>query len=87
MTATLDQPVKAPTFHPVSAGRKLKNNIATTLFTASFVVAMIPLVWLIYTVLAKGITAIPPRRGGATPLPACCRRRWPAVCITRSTAP
>lgn len=58
MTATLDQPVKAPTFHPVSTSRKFKNGLATTLFTASFVVAMIPLVWLIYTVLAKGITAI-----------------------------
>jgi phosphate transport system permease protein len=58
MTATLDQPVKAPTFHPVSTGRKFKNGLATTLFTASFVLAMIPLIWLIYTVLAKGITAI-----------------------------
>ena len=48
------QPVKAPTFHPIGASRKLKNNIATTLFTASFVVAMIPLVWLLYTVLAQG---------------------------------
>lgn len=58
MTATLDQPVKAPTFHPVSTGRKVKNRLATTLFTASFVIAMIPLIWLIYTVLAKGIAAI-----------------------------
>jgi phosphate transport system permease protein len=55
---TLDHPVKPPTFHPVSTGRKLRNNLATTLFTASFVIAMIPLVWLIYTVLARGITAI-----------------------------
>lgn len=58
MTATLDQPVKAPTFHPVSTGRKFKNGLATILFTASFVVAMVPLIWLIYTVLAKGIAAI-----------------------------
>jgi phosphate transport system permease protein len=58
MTATLDQPVKAPTFHPVSTGRKFKNGLATTLFTASFLVAMVPLIWLIYTVLAKGIAAI-----------------------------
>jgi phosphate transport system permease protein len=58
MTATLDQPVKAPTFHPVSTSRKVKNRLATTLFTASFVIAMIPLIWLIYTVLAKGIAAI-----------------------------
>ncbi len=58
MTATLDHAVKGPTFHPVSASRKLKNRVATTLFTAAFVVAMVPLVWLIYTVVAKGITAV-----------------------------
>ncbi|MCH9735617.1 MAG: phosphate ABC transporter permease PstA [Actinomycetia bacterium] len=55
---TLDHPVKPPTFHPVSASRKLRNNLATALFTASFVIAMIPLVWVIYTVVAGGITAI-----------------------------
>jgi phosphate transport system permease protein len=55
---TLDRLVKAPTFHPTSAGRKLKNNIATILFGASFVIAMIPLVWLLYTVLSRGFEAI-----------------------------
>lgn len=55
---TLDYPVKPPTFHPVSASRKLRNHLATALFTASFVIAMIPLVWVIYTVVAGGITAI-----------------------------
>ncbi|MCH9730744.1 MAG: phosphate ABC transporter permease PstA [Actinomycetia bacterium] len=59
MTQTaLDHPVKPPTFHPVSASRKLRNNLATALFSASFVIAMIPLVWVIYTVVAGGITAI-----------------------------
>ena len=58
MTATLDQAVKAPTFHPVSTSRKLKNGLATTLFTLSFAIAMIPLVWVIYTVMAKGIGAV-----------------------------
>jgi phosphate transport system permease protein len=59
MTDTsLDRLVKAPTFHPTSAGRKLKNNIATILFGASFVIAMIPLVWLLYTVLSRGFEAI-----------------------------
>ncbi|MGB0970021.1 MAG: phosphate ABC transporter permease PstA [Mycobacterium sp.] len=55
---TLDYPVKPPTFHPVSASRKFRNNLATALFTASFVIAMIPLVWVIYTVVAGGIRAI-----------------------------
>jgi phosphate transport system permease protein len=55
---TLDRLVKSPTFHPTSAARKLKNNIATILFGTSFVIAMIPLVWLLYTVLSRGFQAI-----------------------------
>ncbi|KRE26527.1 phosphate ABC transporter permease [Mycobacterium sp. Soil538] len=56
--ATLDHPVKAPTFHPVSTSRKIKNNIATILFTASFAIAMVPLGWLLWTVLEKGFKAV-----------------------------
>jgi phosphate transport system permease protein len=56
--ATLDRPVKSTTFHPVSVSRKIKNNVATTLFGASFAIAMIPLVWVLYTVLAKGFRAV-----------------------------
>ena len=55
---TLDRAVKSPTFHPIGTARKLKNNIATILFGASFVIAMIPLVWLLYTVFSRGFQAI-----------------------------
>jgi phosphate transport system permease protein len=55
---TLDTPLKPPTFHAISVKRKLKNNLASTLFTASFLIALIPLVWLLYTVIARGFTAI-----------------------------
>jgi phosphate transport system permease protein len=55
---TLDRAVKSPTFHPIGTARKLKNNIATILFGTSFVIAMIPLVWLLYTVLSRGFQAI-----------------------------
>jgi phosphate transport system permease protein len=55
---TLDRAVKSPTFHPIGTARKLKNNVATILFGASFVIAMIPLVWLLYTVLSRGFLAI-----------------------------
>ena len=58
MTTALDQPVKAATFHPISTVRKVKNAVATSLFAASFVLAMIPLIWLIFTVVSKGIAAI-----------------------------
>ena len=55
MTSTLDQPVKAPTFQGVSARRKFSNNLATVLVTTSVVVALVPLAWVLYTVVAKGI--------------------------------
>ena len=55
MTSTLDQPVKAPTFQGVSARRKFSNNLATVLVTASVVIARVPLAWVLYTVVAKGI--------------------------------
>ena len=55
---TLDTPIKAPTFHAISASRKVKDQLARVLFTASFVLALIPLIWLLYTVIARGITAI-----------------------------
>jgi phosphate transport system permease protein len=58
MTQTLDTPVKAPTFHAISAKRKISNSVATILFTASFLVALIPLVWLLFTVVSRGFTAI-----------------------------
>ncbi|MFB1294779.1 phosphate ABC transporter permease PstA [Mycobacterium sp. pW049] len=54
-SATLDQPVKVPTFQGVSARRKFTNNLATVLVTASVVVALVPLAWVLYTVVAKGL--------------------------------
>lgn len=57
-SATLDQPVKAPTFQGVSTRRKFTNNLATVLVTASVVIAIIPLVWVLYTVVAKGIGVV-----------------------------
>jgi phosphate transport system permease protein len=57
-TEVLDAPVKGPTFHPISVSRKVKNKIATILFTASFIVAMVPLVWVLFTVLQRGVSAV-----------------------------
>ncbi|MEW5811233.1 MAG: phosphate ABC transporter permease PstA [Actinomycetota bacterium] len=58
MTSTLDRPVKNPTFHPISTSRRVKNSVARLLFGASFVIAMVPLVWLLYTVVSRGFAAI-----------------------------
>jgi len=57
-TEVLDAPVKGPTFHPISVRRKVKNKIATILFAASFMVAMVPLVWVLFTVLQRGVSAV-----------------------------
>ena len=59
MTAeTLDKPVKAPTFQGVSARRKFTNNAATVLVSLSVLVAVVPLLWVLYTVIAKGLNAV-----------------------------
>jgi phosphate transport system permease protein len=58
MTQTLDALVKGPTFHPISTSRKVKNAVAKGLFLASFLIAMVPLVWVLYTVVSRGFKAI-----------------------------
>jgi phosphate transport system permease protein len=58
MTATLDKPVKAPTFQGVSAKRKLTNNVATVMVSASVLVALVPLIWVLYSVITKGLAAV-----------------------------
>jgi len=49
---------KAPTFHPLSPIRKIKNSVATTLFGAAFALAAVPLVWVLFTVVERGFTAV-----------------------------
>jgi phosphate transport system permease protein len=43
---------------PGHAMRKVKNSVATVLVTLAFGIALIPLVWLLWTVLSKGIHAM-----------------------------
>jgi phosphate transport system permease protein len=58
MTSTLDRPVKATTFQGVSLRRKLTNNAATVLVTLSLLIAMVPLLWVLFSVITKGLAAI-----------------------------
>lgn len=51
---TLDRPVKAGAFSPVSIQRRIKNNVATVFFLGSFLVALVPLVWVLSVVLVRG---------------------------------
>ncbi|MDT4938233.1 MAG: phosphate transport system permease protein [Pseudonocardiales bacterium] len=57
-TATLTRPSAASPFPRISRGRRAKNMTAVVLVTASFLVALIPLVWLLWTVIAKGYHVI-----------------------------
>jgi phosphate transport system permease protein len=56
--AMLDMPVKAPTFHSISTSRKIKNRVAEGLFAGAFLIAMVPLVWVLYTVISRGYQAV-----------------------------
>ncbi|WP_326945123.1 phosphate ABC transporter permease PstA [Amycolatopsis sp. NBC_01307] len=59
MTSTLEAPATTPAFQQVSLARKTKNGLATTLVWLSFLIAVVPLVWVLYTVVANGIKRIP----------------------------
>jgi phosphate transport system permease protein len=55
---TLRQPLKATVSQPLSMRRRIKNHVATILFISSFGVALIPLVWLLWVVIARGGYAV-----------------------------
>jgi phosphate transport system permease protein len=54
----LDLPVKPDVFSPLSLRRRITNNAATTFFVTSFIVALVPLVWVLGVVLARGWYAV-----------------------------
>jgi len=53
-----ERPATTPTFQAPSTGRKIKNNLATFLVGLAFVIALIPLVWVLATVVVRGVGAI-----------------------------
>ncbi|OJZ75957.1 phosphate ABC transporter, permease protein PstA [Mycobacterium paraffinicum] len=59
MTANVfDRPVKAQAFRPVSIRRRLTNDAATVFFVVSFLIALVPLVWVLSVVVARGWYAV-----------------------------
>ena len=58
MTSILDRPLKARTFIGVSLRRRTANTVATVLVTSSVLVALIPLAWVLYSVVAKGFNTM-----------------------------
>ncbi|TXI40534.1 MAG: phosphate ABC transporter permease PstA [Mycobacterium sp.] len=58
MPTSLDRPVKAPPFEALSTRRRLTNSLATVLVTLSVAVAVVPLLWVLYSVVSKGAAAV-----------------------------
>lgn len=56
--AIVDRPLKARTFVGVSVRRKMANNAATVLVTCSMLIALLPLFWVLYAVISKGLKSI-----------------------------
>ncbi|MDR3657000.1 MAG: phosphate ABC transporter permease PstA [Mycobacterium sp.] len=54
----LDQPIKTAVSSSISMRRRITNNVATMLFLASFVGALVPLVWVLSVVVARGWYAV-----------------------------
>jgi phosphate transport system permease protein len=54
----LDQPVKTEVFRSLSFRRRITNNAATVFFLGSFLVALVPLIWVLSVVVARGWYAV-----------------------------
>jgi phosphate transport system permease protein len=58
MTTLLDRPLKPRTFSGLGRRRRVTNSVATVLVTLAMVLALTPLVLVLYSVIAKGYKAI-----------------------------
>lgn len=58
MTSMLDRPLKARSLSGLGRRRRLANNTATVLVSLSMAIAVIPLLLVLYSVIAKGLKAI-----------------------------
>ena len=58
MTSILDRPLKARTFTGVGLRRRLANAVATVLVALSVLLALVPLIWVLYSVVAKGFAVV-----------------------------
>jgi phosphate transport system permease protein len=54
----VETPVKKVGVYHLSIRRRMENNVATMFFLASFVVALVPLVWVLSVVVARGWYAV-----------------------------
>lgn len=61
MTSLLDRPVKERTFAGLSRRRRIADRTATVLVSAAMLLALAPLVWVLYAVVTKGFAAVSTR--------------------------
>ena len=52
--ATVTEKRAAPLLFQESASRRLRNNLATVVVYTCFVIALVPLVWILWTVISRG---------------------------------
>ncbi len=58
MTSILERPVKSRRFGGTSLRRRAANKVATVLVTSSMVFALVPLLWVLLSVAAKGLGSV-----------------------------
>ena len=58
MTLATEQPPASPTFAEISTVRRVKDRAATVIVWAAFVLAVFPLLWILYYVIRKGFKAL-----------------------------
>ncbi len=58
MTSIFDRPLKARKLSRLGGRRRVANVIAAVLVSLSMVIALTPLLWLLYAVVAKGWRAV-----------------------------
>ncbi|APU17812.1 MULTISPECIES: phosphate ABC transporter permease PstA [Actinoalloteichus] len=54
-TSELDRPAQPPAFQGVSTGRRTKDVVARVVVWLCFLIAVIPLIWVLYSVVSRGI--------------------------------
>jgi phosphate transport system permease protein len=58
MTSIFDRPLKARTLPGLGRRRRVANNVASVLVSLSMVIALTPLVWVLWSVIVQGFKAI-----------------------------
>lgn len=58
MTSIFDRPLKARRLSRLGGRRRIANIVATVLVSLSMLIALAPLLWLLYAVIAKGYRAV-----------------------------